>query len=532
MSRLKTIRPFFAAVLIALALAACGGGEPQVFQATLPPDEQDAPIYTPTPTPTSTATVTPTVTPSLTPTATFTATHTPTPSPTLPLLTLTPPQRGDTPPFEHPPAAFTAAEGWSCGDFPCEDDIDGFLRRIRVPDGYALEHMGRFPGQPLQIAFGPDGRLYATALTSIQREGALFVMDETGRVERYSDTVFNSPLGLAFQPGTDTLYVSARLEPLQGGGIWRVLPDGSAELVIDDLPCCFSVIDNQPNGMTFGPDGYLYIGVGSLTDHAEPPFPERQRFADLHPWEASILRVQPHTGQVEVYAEGIRNPYGLTFDASGQLYVTDNGLLEGPGDRLLRVEQGQHYGWPYWRSRGCAACPLTDLRIDIQPDFVRFPPYTLPRGLVAYTGQQFPQNVFNSVFVALWHNTPDAQRVVRIDPRTVPIDPEALAEYTPEPFVTGLIRPVDVALAPDGALVIADFIYGHVWRVSFAGPEFVQPTVPPTISPATPTPDGPTPFAPRTNPLTEPDVESDIEMETIPENPPESPLFVTATPRP
>lgn len=531
MSRLKSLRLPFAAVLIALTVAACGGGsEPQVFQATLPPDEQDAPIYTPTHTATATFTPTLTTTPTHTPTTTFTPTQTPTPSPTQPLLTLTPAQRGDTETFQHPTAAFTTPEGWSCGDFPCEDDIDGFLQRIRVPGGYALEHVGRFPGQPLQIAYGPDGRLYATALTNANREGALFVMDEAGRVERYSDADFVSPLGLAFQPGTDTLYVSARLTANEGGGIWRVLPDGSAELIIDDLPCCFSVIDNQPNGMTFGPDGYLYIGVGALTDRAEPPFPERQRFADLHPWEASVLRIQPHTGAVEVYAQGIRNPYDLTFDASGQLYVTDNGLLEGPGDRVLRVEQGGHYGWPYWRSRGCADCPLTDLRIDIQPDWVRFPPYTLPRGIVAYTGQQFPQNLFNSVFVALWHNTPDAQRVARIDPRTVPIDPDELAEYTPEPFITGLIRPTDLALAPDGSLVVADFIYGHVWRVRFAGPEYVQPTVAPVWTPAPP---DATPATAPAAPLSQPGVEADTDLETIPEPAREpSSLFVTATPRP
>ena len=50
------------------------------------------------------------------------------------------------------------------------------------------------------------------------------------------------------------------------------------------------------------------------------------------------------------------------------------------------------------------------------------------------------------------------------------VDPAAVAEgYVPDSFVTGLIRPIDVALAPDGALVIADYIYGHVWRVVYEG---------------------------------------------------------------
>jgi hypothetical protein len=461
-----------------LLLAGCGEGETEsrgAFQATIPPEEQSAPIYTETPTHTPTATPTYTPSPTLTatltptPTPTLTATPTLTVTPTLQLLTLTPASPAGAPPaYQHVAAGLTTPEGWSCGDFPCEDDIAGFLQRIEVPPGYQLEHLGRFPGQPLQITYGPDQRLYATVLENGTRRGAVYALDAGGNAQRYSDE-FISPVGLAFQPGTDTLYVSARVTMEADGGLWRVLPDGTSELVIDDLPCCFSSIDNQPNGMTFGPDGYLYLGVGALTDHAEPPDPRRQRNAVIHPHEAAILRIQPHTGQVEAYAQGIRNPYDLTFDSSGQFYATDNGLLEGPGDRLLRVDEGGHYGWPYWRSRGCSACPLPDLRIDIGPDLVRFPDYTLPRGLVAYTHTQFPENVFDSLFVALWHALPDAQRVVRIDPRTVPTDPDLLREYQPEPFITGLIRPVDVTIAPDGSLVVADFIYGHVWGVRYVG---------------------------------------------------------------
>jgi hypothetical protein len=470
-------------LLAALVLAACAPGEErQVFQATLPPDDQQAPIYTATPTrtptlthtPTPTLTFTPTLTPTFTPT--LTATPTPSPTPTVELLTLTPVSRAGLPAaYRSQPADVTEPEGWSCGDFPCEDDIAGFMERIRVPPGYALEHVGRFPGQPMQITYGADGRLYATVLENGTRSGAVYALDEAGNSERYSGE-FVSPVGLAFQPGTDTLYVSARLTLEKGGGLWRVSSDGTTELVIDDLPCCFSIIDNQPNGMVFGPDGYLYLGVGSITDHAEPPNPERQQFAFIQPNEAAILRIQPHTGEVETYAQGIRNPYGLTFDSNGQFFATDNGLLEGPGDRLLRVDEGGHYGWPYWRGRGCAACPLTDHRLDIGADLVRFSDYTLPRGITAYTGQQFPENMFDSLFVALWNGLPHAQRVVRIDPRTVPTDPDALAEYVPEPFVTGLIRPTDVTVAPDGSLIVADYIYGHVWRVRFVGDDGMAQT--------------------------------------------------------
>jgi glucose/arabinose dehydrogenase len=464
---------------IFLSVSACGSATPQgAFQATLPPTVSSAPVYTATPTltPSLTPTVTPTLTATLTltpsPTLTVTPSQTPSltpslpPSPTLPLLTLTPATSDGAPNAILAQAAdFSAVSGWSCEDFPCEDDIAGFLERIRVPPGFIVEHVGKFPGQPLQITYGPDGRLYGTILENGSRNGAVYALNGDGTSQRYSGDLI-APVGLAFQPGTDVLYVSARVTEAQGGGLYRVLSNGTTETIIDDLPCCYSLVDNQPNGLTFGADGYLYMGIGSLTDHAESPNPESQPYAEVQTKEAAILRIQPHTGAVEVYAQGLHNPYDVTFDTQGQAYGTDSGILEGPGDRALTINEGSFYGWPYWRTRGCTDCPLSRADLTVEPDLVTFPDFSLPRGLVAYNGIQFPANYFGSLFIALWNGTPDAQRIVRIDLR----DPRLGGEnYTPEPFMTGLIRPVDVIVAPDGSLVVADFIYGHVWRVKYTG---------------------------------------------------------------
>jgi glucose/arabinose dehydrogenase len=468
---MKSILP--AALCVLLLLAACGPeATQQAFQATLPPTLANAPVYSPTPTltpsftPTLTPTPTLTATLTLTPTRTLTPTLTPSPTPTIPLWTLTPASAlNGPPPITVAPAPFSGGIGWSCDDFPCEDDIAGFLKRIRVPDGFTLEHVGQFPGQPMQITYGPDGRLYATVLENGTRSGAVYAMDTSGTAVRYTGTL-TSPFGLAFQPGTDVLYVTARMTISSGGSLWRVLPGGETIPVLDDLPCCFSLIDNQPNGIVFGPDGYLYLGIGALTDHGESQRPQNQPYASILPTEAAILRIQPHTGAVETYASGIRNPVDLAFDPRGQLYATDTGLLTGPGDRLLQVLRGGNYGWPYYRSRGCDFCPPTPAGLAAPPDWVSFPDFSLPRGLTAYDGSQFPANLFGSLFVALWNGTRDAQRIVRIDPT----DPRiGTPEYVPEPFVTGLIRPVDVAVAPDGSLVVADFIYGHIWRVRYLG---------------------------------------------------------------
>lgn len=384
------------------------------------------------------------------------------------------------PPIAPQPAPLMPTAGWSCDDFPCEDDLAGWQSRIGVPPGFAVEYVGRWPGQPMQMTYGPDGRLYATVLENGTRAGAVYALGADGQVERVSPA-FVSPVGLAFQPGTGALFVSSRLTPTRGGAVWRVdVGTGQAEVLRADLPCCRTSIDQQPQGLAFGPDGALYLGVGALTDRGEPTDPQRYRYATPQPYEASILRIDPQTGEAEVYAGGLRDPYDLAFAADGRLYATDNGTASGIGDRVLRVSQGAHYGWPFYRTRGCEDCPPTDYSLPLQPDLLPLRPYTLPRGLTVYDGQSFPANYAQSLFVAFWNGVPGGQRVVRIEPDALPTDAERLRQYVPEPFVTGLVRPVDVVVAPDGALVVTDFVYGLIWRVVWTG-NLPTPTPAPVI---------------------------------------------------
>jgi len=317
--------------------------------------------------------------------------------------------------------------------------------------------------------YGPDDALYATVHRDGDPANGAVVRLADGEVTIYAQGMI-SPVGLAFQPGTAVLYVSARETPTEGGGLYRIDRAGAAPVpVVGGLPCCWREIDNQVNGMIFGPDGWLYLGVSSLTDHAEPPDPQAQAFREMNDREAAVLRIQPHTGQIEVYARGIRHPFDLTFQAGGAFYATDSGVISGPGDRLLRLMPDAHYQFPYWRAFGCVECPPTRADLTYADTLLPLPDYTLPRGIVAYTGTAFPSNLFNGLFVALWHDNEIAPAVVYIDPDDIPTDAEDRAAYQPTPFITGLLRPIDMTISADGDLVVADWATGHIWQVSYTG---------------------------------------------------------------
>ena len=102
-------------------------------------------------------------------------------------------------------------------------------------------------------------------------------------------------------------------------------------------------------------------------------------------------------------------------------------------------------------------------------------PHSAPLQLAVYTGSQFPAAYRNDIFVALHGSWNRAQRtgykVVRVTRR----NGRPTGEY--EDFLTGFVtadgsvwgRPVGVAVAPDGSLLVSEDANGTVWRVSYVG---------------------------------------------------------------
>lgn len=221
----------------------------------------------------------------------------------------------------------------------------------------------------------------------------------------------------------------------------------------------------------FGPSGALFLEMGS-----------HDNVSEFQPG-AKIFQVK--NGALVDYASGIRNPVGVAVQpGTNNVYVAAN-ERDGLGDKLApdyftSVQPGGFYGYP-WSYTGKIPDPdLGAKRPDmvakaITPD-VLFPAHSAPTGLVFYTGDNFPADYKGDAFVSLhgsWNTAkPTGYKVVRIHFQ----NGKPVGGY--ENFLTGFWdgretpfevwgRPVGLAIAKDGSLLVADDLGNTVWKVTY-----------------------------------------------------------------
>jgi glucose/arabinose dehydrogenase len=298
------------------------------------------------------------------------------------------------------------------------------------------------------ITFGPDGLLYAATTA-----GNIYMIDSDGEAMLFVEGLI-VPTGITFQPGTERMYVSSRVldRNVDGEAKVSVIENGEITTLIDGLPCCY-VAMHGPHGIDFGPDGYGYVGVGGRADHGEILDGSNQP-DEMHPQEAVILRFNPDGTEVEPYAYGFRNPYDIAWDVNGNLWATDNGRDGEVPDELHLVEPGGQHGYPYF---DCPACLGIPDDVQLVPTWHEFQPHAVSAGLTFYKDNVFP-GYYNSLFVTLWTALDFAERVVRF-----------LPDGSNSTFATGFAAPIDVTVGPDGALYVADYATGIIFKIEYVG---------------------------------------------------------------
>jgi len=345
----------------------------------------------------------------------------------------------------------------------------------RVPAGFSVSVLASGFEQPRQMRVAPNGDLF------IAESGAdrirLIRAGETAP-SVFIDGLSRRPFGIAFYPpGPDPrfVYVATEGEVLRYPyRIGALRPSGRATAVVPDVP----VGHHWTRDIAFTPDGSkLLLAVGSGDNDGEAGMAIEARRAD-------ILEYNPDGTGMQIFAAGLRNPVTIAFyPGTNDLWTTVNerdGLGDNlPPDYVTRVKPGGFYGWPWFYIGGNPdprhknAHP--ELRDGVIVPDVLLQPHSAPLGLAVYTGTQFPASYRGDVFVALhgsWNRAlRTGYKVIRIPVR----DGKPSGGY--EDFMTGFVadapnvwgRPVGVAVAADGALLVSDDGADVIWRISYEG---------------------------------------------------------------
>ena len=344
------------------------------------------------------------------------------------------------------------------------------------------------------------GGLYRPRLIRTAPNGDLFVAEsDAGRIlvlrglnrngEFEQKEVFASglkrPFGIAFYPpgaNPHWVYIGATDAVLR-------FPYENGELKARTQP---QQITQLPSGaghlgggghwtrdIVFSADGNkMFVSVGSYSNDDDTDDNPRERY------RADILEYNPDGSGFSVYAYGLRNAVTMDIQPeTGELWasVNERDTLGDnlPPDYISHIQQGGFYGWPWYYTGGNPdphhKGKHPELREKaIVPD-VLLQPHTAPLGMTFYRGRQFPSQYRGDIFIAS-HGSWNRSKRTGYEVIRVPLkNSKTTGEY--EDFLTGFVtpqgeiwgRPVAIAVAQDGSLLVSDDASNSIWRVTYIG---------------------------------------------------------------
>ena len=335
------------------------------------------------------------------------------------------------------------------------------LDRVTLPPGFVITVLARVPGARA-MTLGAHGTLFVGSLSD-----KVFAVDAKGRVQVVAQGL-QMPNGVAFRGGT--LYIADVSTVLALDGIEDNLARPPAPRVVTRL-----YPKDKHHGrkfIAFGPDGWLYVPQGApcnVCDEGDP--------------YGTITRLSVDGTRREIFARGVRNTVGFAWHpVTGALWFTDNGrdLLgdDTPPDELNTAPTaGLHFGFPH-----CHGLDVVDPEFPRGPCSAYVPPeqvlgaHVASLGMRFYTGPTFPARYRQQIFIAehgSWNRrNPSGYRITVV---TLGDDGHARGY---EPFAEGWLgrngeawgRPVDVQVAPDGALLVSDDRAGVIYRIAHSVP--------------------------------------------------------------
>ncbi|WP_395059805.1 PQQ-dependent sugar dehydrogenase [Polaromonas sp.] len=340
------------------------------------------------------------------------------------------------------------------------------LQNLKLPAGFKAEIWSHGTPGGRAMARGESGKIYV----GTRGLGRVYEISDNGR-ERTSRVVVDKLNQPAVAMHNGSLYVMAIDKVLRYDGI-----ESNPNVQPVDLTAKFNLPPEQHHNwkyIRFGPDNKLYVPFGAPCNICLLP---AEGYAQLRRYNAD-------GSNMEVVATGIRNTQGFDWHpVTKELWFSDHGRDwmgdDSPEDELNRITRvGQNFGFPYCHANGVAD---KDIKKDKPCDGVTLPVQTLgghtaAMGVHFYTGNMFPSDYKNAMFVARkgsWNRTKKSGYdvlMVRTDANGQ--NPQVT------PFVTGFLddktdafwgRPVYMLQLPDGSLLLSDEQLGAIYRITYA----------------------------------------------------------------
>ena len=341
------------------------------------------------------------------------------------------------------------------------------LDRIKLPPGFEINVFADNVPNARAMALGAKGTVFVGSM----RAGKVYALRMGGNGVAETMVIasgLNMPVGVAFRDGA--LYVSA---------VERILRFDNIEAALANPPRPVVVSDRFPSEthhgwkfIAFGPDGMLYVPVGAPCNICNP---DSSRYANI-----MRIRVDNNGGAPEVFARGVRNSVGFDWHPdTGELWFTDNGrdwLGDDQPDCELNhaPRRDMHFGFPFCHAGDISDPEFGQVRAcgEFTPPAVKLGPHVAPLGMRFYTGNMFPAEYRNNVFIAehgSWNRSrKNGYRIKRVAlSGGKPVKHEVFAEG----WLQGQVawgRPADVLVMPDGALLVSDDQAGVIYRISYS----------------------------------------------------------------
>jgi glucose/arabinose dehydrogenase len=356
------------------------------------------------------------------------------------------------------------------------DFLPDMVKLLKVPEGWEVKVAASGLGRPRMMYTGAKGQLY---ITRRDAGDVLMLTDENG------DNVFDRLITILYPfKGVHGITIKNNWMYLCNNNElrrYRLQPNGmlgEAQTLINDLPDG----GQHPNRtIEFGPDGHLYISVGTLCNDCKEADKET----------ATMLRVDTLTWKRSIYASGLRNTIGFDFHPeTGELWGADNGGdgkgNKWPPEEINRIEKGGNYGYPFAYGKKEVDQSREDPPGDVkeewvkntQPSTLELPAHMAPIGFTFFKPTSAVPADYHGDALVCWHGSWNRSKMVGFKVQRIHFDNGVAIRA--DDFLTGFLkpgflffkrkarfgRPAGVTITPQGVIYISDDANGVIYAIT------------------------------------------------------------------